>query len=366
MAAIQIRDISKKFGSTDILTQINLTAEDGEFLVLVGASGCGKSTLLRLIAGLETPDEGTISIGDLEMTGVPPAKRNVAMVFQNYALYPHLSVFENMAFGLRQQKKDEAFITEKINSTGEILQISHLFTRKPKELSGGQRQRVALGRAMVRDPKVFLFDEPLSNLDAKLRQEMRIEIKKLHSILKTTMIYVTHDQTEAMTMGDRIAIMRNGEIEQVDTPEKIYSSPKNKFVASFIGMPQMNFIEGFLQKDDGNLEFKNEDLQFTLNRSSAYKSQFENLEKVVMGIRPEDIHDNLFAQIKDTSNTVTAKVEMVENMGSHKIVHFKIGASGFSAELRNFNEHDEKIELIFDMNRTHLFHPEHGGSLYEA
>jgi len=366
MAAIHLKDISKTFGSTKILNKISLSAKDGEFLVLVGASGCGKSTLLRLIAGLETPDEGTMSIGGLDVAGIPPAKRNVAMVFQNYALYPHLSVFENMAFGLRQQKKEEAFISEKINATGEILQISHLFARKPKELSGGQRQRVALGRAMVRDPKVFLFDEPLSNLDAKLRQEMRIEIKKLHSLLKTTMIYVTHDQTEAMTMGDRIAIMRRGEIEQVDLPENIYSFPKNRFVASFIGMPQMNFIKGSVSKEGELLEFKNDDLSLTLNGKLFSGSFPENREKVVIGIRPEDIHDNLFAQIKDNSNTVTAAVEMVENMGSHKIVHFKIGNSGFSAELRNFDENEKKIELIFDMNKTHLFHAEHGGNLYEA
>ena len=363
MSRIEITNVSKKFGSALVLDQINLTADEGEFLVLVGASGCGKSTLLRLIAGLEIPDTGNISIDSIPMMDTPPAKRDVAMVFQNYALYPHLSVYDNMAFGLRQKKVAETEIDTKIRETGEILQIEQLFQRKPKALSGGQRQRVALGRAMVRDPKVFLFDEPLSNLDAKLRQEMRLEIKKLHRLLKTTMVYVTHDQTEAMTMGDRIAIMRNGIIEQIDTPEKIYESPKNKFVASFIGMPQMNFIEGNINAENGQLEFRNEDCNFKLEKNHPSQSTMQENMKVTMGIRPEDIHDNLFAEIKDNANTISAQVEMVENMGSHKVVHFKLGESGFSAELRNFNENNQKVDLIFDMNKSHFFDANNGGSI---
>ena len=240
MSQVELANVTKTFGESLVLDHINLQVEDGEFLVLVGASGCGKSTLLRLIAGLDSPDEGSITISGKNMRDVQPAKRDVAMVFQNYALYPHLTVYDNMAFGLRQKKTSESEIDSKIKKTAEILKIHNLLDRRPKALSGGQRQRVALGRAMVRDPKVFLFDEPLSNLDAKLRQEMRLEIKKLHGLLNTTMIYVTHDQTEAMTMGDRIAIMQNGTIEQADTPNTIYSSPKNQFVASFIGMPPMN------------------------------------------------------------------------------------------------------------------------------
>ena len=363
MSRIEITNVSKKFGSALVLDQINLTADEGEFLVLVGASGCGKSTLLRLIAGLEIPDTGNISIDSIPMLDTPPAKRDVAMVFQNYALYPHLSVYDNMAFGLRQKKVAETEIDTKIRETGEILQIEQLFQRKPKALSGGQRQRVALGRAMVRDPKVFLFDEPLSNLDAKLRQEMRLEIKKLHRLLKTTMVYVTHDQTEAMTMGDRIAIMRNGIIEQIDTPEKIYESPKNKFVASFIGMPQMNFIDGNINAENGQLEFRNEDCNFKLEKNHPSQSTMQENMKVTMGIRPEDIHDNLFSEIKDNANTISAQVEMVENMGSHKVVHFKLGESGFSAELRNFNENNQKVDLIFDMNKSHFFDANNGGSI---
>lgn len=363
MSKIDISNVSKKFGSALVLDQINLTAGDGEFLVLVGASGCGKSTLLRLIAGLESPDTGSISIDGKSMLDISPSKRDVAMVFQNYALYPHLTVYENMAFGLRQKKVSEAEIEKKIRETGEILQIKQLFERKPKALSGGQRQRVALGRAMVRDPKVFLFDEPLSNLDAKLRQEMRLEIKKLHGLLKTTMIYVTHDQTEAMTMGDRIAIMRNGIIEQIDVPEKIYESPKNKFVASFIGMPPMNFIQGNINVENGLLEFSNEDCNFKLEKNHPLQFELKENMKVTMGIRPEDIHDNLFAEIKDNANTISAQIEMVENMGSHKVVHFKLGKSGFSAELRNFNENNPKVDLIFDVNKSHFFDANSGGSI---
>ena len=363
MSRIEITNVSKKFGSALVLDQINLTADEGEFLVLVGASGCGKSTLLRLIAGLETPDTGSISIDGKSMLDTSPSQRDVAMVFQNYALYPHLSVYDNMAFGLRQKKVPETVIDTKIRETGEILQIEQLFERKPKALSGGQRQRVALGRAMVRDPKVFLFDEPLSNLDAKLRQEMRLEIKKLHGLLKTTMVYVTHDQTEAMTMGDRIAIMRNGIIEQIDKPENIYSSPKNKFVASFIGMPQMNFIEGNIDAENGQFEFINNDFNFKLEKTHPSNSSLKDKMKVTMGIRPEDIHDNLFAEIKNNANTISAEVEMVENMGSHKVVHFKTGSVGFSAELRNFNENSQQVDLIFDMNKSHFFDANNGGSI---
>ena len=355
MSRIEITNVSKKFGSALVLDQINLTADEGEFLVLVGASGCGKSTLLRLIAGLETPDTGSISINGKSMLDTSPSQRDVAMVFQNYALYPHLSVYDNMAFGLRQKKVRETVIDTKIRKTGEILQIEQLFDRKPKALSGGQRQRVALGRAMVRDPKVFLFDEPLSNLDAKLRQEMRLEIKKLHGLLKTTMVYVTHDQTEAMTMGDRIAIMRNGIIEQIDKPENIYSSPKNKFVASFIGMPQMNFIKGEIVLKEGHTEFTNSDIKFKINQTHPQKKKLVRNRPIIMGIRPEDIHDNLFAEIKDGDNTVSASVELVENMGSHKVVHFKRGECLFSAELKNFNEDHQNVDLIFDINKTHFF-----------
>ncbi len=361
MSQVKINNVTKSFGDTQVLEQINLQAENGEFLVLVGASGCGKSTLLRLIAGLDSPDEGSITINGKNMDSVPPSNRDVAMVFQNYALYPHLTVYNNMAFGLRQRKISEKDIDSKIQETARILKIDKLLDRRPKALSGGQRQRVALGRAMVRDPKVFLFDEPLSNLDAKLRQEMRLEIKKLHSLLKTTMIYVTHDQIEAMTMGDHIAIMRRGRIEQVDSPAQIYNAPKNRFVASFIGMPQMNFMKGEIVFKNDHTEFINSDMKFTINQTHPQKKKLVRDMPIIMGIRPENIHDNLFAEIKDGNNTVSASVELVENMGSHKVVHFKRGQCLFSAELKNFKEDSQNVDLIFDMNKTHFFNPDSKG-----
>jgi len=310
---------------------------------------------------LDSPDEGSITINGKDMDNVPPSKRDVAMVFQNYALYPHLTVYDNMAFGLRQQKLLDSIINSKIQEIAEILKINELLNRRPKALSGGQRQRVALGRAMVRDPKVFLFDEPLSNLDAKLRQEMRLEIKKLHNLLKTTMIYVTHDQIEAMTMGDRIAIMSCGKIEQVDTPAQIYNTPKNRFVASFIGMPQMNFMKGDIVLKNGHTEFINSDMKFKINQTHPQKKKLVRDMPIIMGIRPENIHDNLFAEIKDGNNTVSASVELVENMGSHKVVHFKRGKCLFSAELKNFKEDSQNVDLIFDMNKTHFFNPDSKG-----
>ena len=257
MSSLKIKNISKKYGVLDILKNIEMNIEDGEFLVLVGPSGCGKSTTLRLIAGLERPTEGQIFIGDLCVNDLDPSKRDIAMVFQNYALYPHMTVYENMAFGLTLRKLNASDIKNRVQDAAKILMLTDYLKRRPKELSGGQRQRVALGRAIVRQPKVFLFDEPLSNLDAKLRSEMRLEIKKLHQMLGTTMVYVTHDQTEAMTMGDRIAVMDNGIIEQLDTPRNLYDHPCNRFVASFIGSPEMNFIEGHVKVND-NIHFIND------------------------------------------------------------------------------------------------------------
>ena len=244
MSSLKIENISKTYGQLDILKNIDLNIEDGEFLVLVGPSGCGKSTTLRIIAGLEEPSEGEVYIGGEIVNDRDPSRRDIAMVFQNYALYPHMTVYENMAFGLTLRKRDASDIENRVQDAAEILMLTDYLKRRPKELSGGQRQRVALGRAIVRQPQVFLFDEPLSNLDAKLRSEMRLEIKKLHQMMGATMVYVTHDQTEAMTMGDRIAVMNNGIIEQIGTPQELYSSPSNIFVGSFIGSPPMNFIEG--------------------------------------------------------------------------------------------------------------------------
>ena len=360
MQYVQIDSISKKFGNTEVLNNINFQVDAGEFVVLVGASGCGKSTLLRLIAGLENCDSGRIFLDGKDISLLPPAKRDIAMVFQNYALYPHLSVYDNMAFGLRQRKVSEANINSKIDSIAEILQINHLLNRKPKALSGGQRQRVALGRAMVRDPKVFLFDEPLSNLDAQLRQEMRKEIKKLHKLLNTTMIYVTHDQTEAMTMGDRVAIMKNGIIEQIESPDKVYDQPKNQFVASFIGSPQMNFIKGAISKENNKFKFSNEDMEFVSDKNFNNNFIDEKKEMVTLGIRPENIHDNLLSNIKEASSVISAEVEMVENMGSFKLVHFTLGDTRLSAEFRNFSKKSKKMDLIFDMNKIHFFDSNNG------
>ena len=360
MQYVQIDSISKKFGNTEVLNNINFQVDAGEFIVLVGASGCGKSTLLRLIAGLEKCDSGRIFIDGKDISSLPPAERDIAMVFQNYALYPHLSVYDNMAFGLRQRKVSETNIKSKIDSTAGMLQINNLLNRKPKALSGGQRQRVALGRAMVRDPKVFLFDEPLSNLDAQLRQEMRKEIKKLHKLLNTTMIYVTHDQTEAMTMGDRVAIMKNGVIEQIESPDKVYDKPKNQFVASFIGSPQMNFIKVAISKENNKFKFSNEDMEFISNKNFNNNCIDEKKEIVTLGIRPENIHDNLLSNIEEASSVISAEVEMVENMGSFKLVHFILGGTRMSAEFRNFNKESKKMDLIFDMNKIHFFDNNNG------
>ena len=282
MSSLKIENISKKYGTLDILKNIDLNIEDGEFLVLVGPSGCGKSTTLRIIAGLEEPSEGTVYIGNEIVNDRDPSKRDIAMVFQNYALYPHMTVYENMAFGLTLRKLDTSDIKNRVQDAAEILMLTDYLERRPKELSGGQRQRVALGRAIVRQPQVFLFDEPLSNLDAKLRSEMRLEIKKLHQMLGTTMVYVTHDQTEAMTMGDRIAVMDNGIIEQLDTPRNLYDHPSNRFVASFIGSPEMNFIEGHIKVDD-NKYFVNDDinLQIPSNHFQIKSIKFKKMLKQI-------------------------------------------------------------------------------------
>jgi multiple sugar transport system ATP-binding protein len=307
MARVVVRDVEKAYGTTKVIHGINVEIADGEFVVLVGPSGCGKSTLLRMIAGLEEISGGTISIGEREVNRLPPKDRDVAMVFQNYALYPHMTVHDNMAFSLKLRKADKSVIAERVGKAAEILNLTPYLQRYPRQLSGGQRQRVAMGRAIVRDPQVFLFDEPLSNLDAKLRVQMRIEIKALHQRLKTTTIYVTHDQIEAMTMADRIVVMHDGIVEQVGTPLELYDHPSNLFVAGFIGSPAMNFIEGTLRRDGGApvLEAKGGRLALPASTPGA------DGQKVTLGIRPEHLSISATGPA-----SLDAVVEVVEPTGA--------------------------------------------------
>jgi len=364
MSSLKIKNVSKKYGTVDVLKNIDLNIKDGEFLVLVGPSGCGKSTTLRLIAGLERPTEGEIFIGDLCVNDLDPSKRDIAMVFQNYALYPHMTVYENMAFGLTLRKLDASDIENRVQDAAEILMLTDYLERRPKELSGGQRQRVALGRAIVRQPQVFLFDEPLSNLDAKLRSEMRLEIKKLHQMLGTTMVYVTHDQTEAMTMGDRIAVMNNGIIEQLDTPRNLYDHPCNRFVASFIGSPEMNFIEGSI-KVDNNIHFINDEISLLIPNNHSQIKSLKSDDSVIIGIRPEDMHNEFSSEMKNETATLKSKVELIENLGANIIAHCQIGNARFSINLpKRFNYKDgEDLNIIVDMDKTHFFDIDNGNIL---
>jgi multiple sugar transport system ATP-binding protein len=307
MKTLKIENLSKNFGTTEVLKKINLEIDEGNFLVLLGPSGCGKSTLLNIIAGLETINEGNVYIDDYNVSKVEPKDRNIAMVFQSYALYPSMNVRENMVFGLKQAKTSKEKIEEQLKKVSSFLQVDELLNRKPSQLSGGQRQRVAIGRALVREPRIFLFDEPLSNLDAKLRVEMRREIKKLHQTLKTTVVYVTHDQTEAMSLGTNIAIMNHGVIQQNDTPKNIYNKPNNTFVADFIGSPSMNLIQGKLVQNSNKILFNPEDsnknIQIPIdNYNFMDKTGLDNKE-VFFGIRPEHIYykktnENLLQQYK--------------------------------------------------------------------
>ena len=340
---------------------INLNVEDGEFMVLVGPSGCGKSTTLRMIAGLERVTGGTISIGGQVVNNLEPKERGIAMVFQSYALYPHMTIFKNMAFALGLAKKKKAFISEMVGRTAKALQLDHMMERKPQALSGGQRQRVALGRAIVRNPKVFLFDEPLSNLDAKMRVQMRSEISRLHAQLGSTMIYVTHDQVEAMTMGDRICVMRDGLIMQVADPLTLYLRPENLFVAGFIGSPPMNLLKGKVQKRDGRLFFsenaEKNALTFPLEgRLEPLASRYVDKD-IIFGIRPENISN----EPKEGSSTpVTLTVDIAEPMGSESIVYMKAGTGNLIARIPG--EHlfhlGEKVTVQLDLDKVTLFEPE--------
>jgi len=367
MAEVMLKSVRKEY-DRDVVAVDDASIEiaDREFVVLVGPSGCGKSTTLRMIAGLEEITGGEIYIDGVLVNEIPPKDRDIAMVFQNYALYPHMTVYQNMAFGLKLRKYSKDEIDQRVREAADILGIQELLNRKPKALSGGQRQRVAVGRAIVRKPKVFLFDEPLSNLDAKLRVQMRTEISKLHTQLEATMIYVTHDQTEAMTMGDRIVVMRDGRIQQIDTPLNLYNDPVNQFVAGFIGSPAMNFIPGQLvaQPDQGLL-FDEGNMQLPLPASSSDRlSQYVGHE-VVLGIRPSDIHDpDTLASGRETVE-IAARVEVVEPMGSEVFLNLTTGSSAFVARIDpvHIPVVDQEVRLAVEIDKAHFFDRETQASL---
>jgi multiple sugar transport system ATP-binding protein len=357
MARVVLKNVVKKYGNVVAVKDANIVCEDKEFLILVGPSGCGKTTTLRMIAGLEEITSGEIYIDDMLVNDMPPKDRDIAMVFQNYALYPHMTVYDNMAFGLKLRKYPVSEIKQRVNEAAEILTIERFLKRKPKELSGGERQRVALGRAIVRKPKVFLFDEPLSNLDAKLRVQMRAEISKLHTRLQATMIYVTHDQIEAMTMGEKIVVMKNTEVQQIGAPKALYDKPLNKFVAGFLGTPSMNFIDGTLESKKGGLYFNEENFEVRVPDGMMEKLKGFVGNDITMGIRPEDIYDKVYAPNASADNTVPATVEVVEHLGSESNVYLTTGKTPFIAKMDADAEVEvnQEVELVFDMNKTHFF-----------
>jgi multiple sugar transport system ATP-binding protein len=355
MAQVTLEQVSKKFDQVTAVRDVNLTINDKEFVVLVGPSGCGKSTTLRMVAGLEEITAGTIKIGDRVVNDVPPKDRDIAMVFQNYALYPHMSVYDNMAFGLKLRKFPKQEIQQRVQEAAEILGIQELLQRKPRALSGGQRQRVAVGRAIVRKPQVFLFDEPLSNLDAKLRVAMRAELKKLHDRLQATVIYVTHDQVEAMTMGDRIVIMKDGLIQQVGAPLEVYAQPQNQFVAGFIGSPAMNFIKCSVASKDGQLCFSHAGFNLPVPAAKAKALAAYKDKPVTMGIRPEDLHE---ATAQDPATSVLeATVEVVEPIGHEIYLDVMIGPSEIIARVSPDTpaKVGQKIKLAATTEKLHAF-----------
>lgn len=352
MAEVILKNIKKAYDKNVVIEGVDLEIKDKEFLVLVGASGCGKSTILRMIAGLEDITDGEIFIGGKKVNKIPPKDRDIAFVFQSYALYPHMSVYENIAFGLKMRKFSEERIDKKVREAAEILNLTELLDRKPRQLSGGQRQRVALGRAIVREPKVFLMDEPLSNLDAKLRVQMRSEIKKLHEKLQTTFIYVTHDQTEALTMGDRIVVLHQGIIQQIDTPDNIYQNPQNTFVAGFIGSPQMNLIPGQIFND--TLIIADIPIKLTEEQQTAMQDH----SNVIIGIRPENM-TSVDGDIK-----LAVKVDIAEMLGSEKIVYFYIGNTRCSIKLPPTFAVEDELVLKINKNNLFIFDKETGERIY--
>ena len=391
MGAIDIKSAGKIYpNGTRALEDVNITINDGEFVVLVGPSGCGKTTLLRMVAGLEDITEGKISIGDKTVNDVAPKDRDIAMVFQNYALYPHMSVFDNMAFSLKLRKLPKDEIEQKVKEAAKTLEISELLDRKPKALSGGQRQRVAMGRAIVRNPQAFLMDEPLSNLDAKLRVQMRAELGQLHTQLQTTTLYVTHDQVEAMTRGERVAVISKGELQQIDTPREIYLKPKNIFVAGFIGSPSMNFVYANVgvNKSSIQLNFGNDQIEYKGEKLGELKA-FENKE-IVMGIRPEAFEDGNYANSSEFSESIKVSVSLLEQLGSDSYIHFykdikpvqteaieeiladegeDISVLGDNTKfIARINPNSsvvegKEIELKIDPSKLHFFDPETGDAI---
>jgi len=368
MADVKLVHVWKEFDGVVAVKDMTLEVKDGEFMILLGPSGCGKTTTLRMIAGLEEPTRGQIYIGDHPVADpekgifVPPKDRDIAMVFQSYALYPHMTVYDNIAFPLKLRKIPKNEIDQRVKEVAELLGLTELLKRKPRELSGGQRQRVALGRAIIRKPKVFLMDEPLSNLDAKLRVKMRAELKKLQRQLGVTTIYVTHDQVEAMTMGDRIAVINHGILQQVGTPEDVYNKPANTFVAGFIGTPPMNFMEATIT-EDGFADFGDFRLKLLPDQVEVLREGGLIGRDVIFGIRPEDIYDAMFAQIKVPGENMTrATVEIIENLGSEKIVHLRVGDVTFLGSFRAESkvEEGQEVDVVFDMRKAHVFKKDSG------
>jgi len=357
MASVTYDHVTKRFGEVLAVDSLDIQVVDKEFLVLVGPSGCGKSTALRCLAGLEDISEGQILIGDQVVNDVPPKDRDIAMVFQSYALYPHMSVYDNMAFGLKLRKTPKDEIKSRVKEAAEILGIEDLLDRKPRQLSGGQRQRVAVGRAIVREPKVFLFDEPLSNLDAKLRVETRANISKLHQQLQTTFIYVTHDQVEAMTMASRISVLESGLLRQIDTPQNLYDSPDNLFVAGFIGSPAMNFFPATLQQSDGKLFVDGEAFALEIPESRNEAFQDHVGKQIIFGIRPEDIVNPEFAPRGIIAQPVETKVDITELMGNEIFLFLKSGNHDFVARVdpRTKASSGDEMQLVFNMENMHIF-----------
>jgi len=361
MASVRLNNVSKVFPpDVRAVDDITLDVPDKEFLVLVGPSGCGKSTTLRLIAGLEEVTKGEIHIDGKLVNDVPPKNRDIAMVFQNYALYPHMTVYKNMAFGLKLRRLPKAEIDQRVKEAADILGIRHLLDRKPKALSGGERQRVAVGRAIVRKPKVFLFDEPLSNLDAKLRVQMRAELSKLHQSLQTTMIYVTHDQVEAMTMGDRIVILKDGVVQQIDNPINLYDNPATVFVAGFIGSPPMNFFNGTIKSENAALYFDGGKFQVRVSDAHRGKAAPYRDKKMIFGIRPEDVLTRANATGPTEGREVTSLIEVVEPMGSEVYLYLNTGINSYIARVKSYPKSGvrQNIDMVFNMDKAHFFDPE--------
>ena len=365
MATVTLKNLYKIYpGGVQAVSDFNLDIEDKEFIVLVGPSGCGKTTTLRMVAGLEEISAGELYIGDKLMNDVAPKDRDIAMVFQNYALYPHMTVYDNMAFGLKLRKVPKAEIDKRVKEAARILDIEHLLNRKPKALSGGQRQRVALGRAIVREPKVFLMDEPLSNLDAKLRVQMRTEITKLHHKLATTFIYVTHDQTEAMTMGSRIVVMKDGLVQQIDTPQSLYDDPANLFVAGFIGTPPMNFFDVTLTKQGGDVYavFGDNKVKVPAERVARFNKEDVYDKPMIMGVRPEDMYDEDRYLEQFSDSVVDAYVEVVELMGSETYLYILISGKDTNVtarvDPRSLSRTGDNIKIAIDMRNVHFFDKE--------